>query len=550
MGKSGFNSVFFLVLFLCVHAGAAPKGNTGAKVCPFEQITFRANDGALKLKKENYEGFDQERTNIQEAFNILTSRFKEADHVIKMKFIGLMSEAHVYLYGEAGSGKSAMSRAIDNMPVLNPITGEYERSVFSIQMQQLLGDQPFKGFIDYEKLSADDKDAYSNMRRKIRVEEIQNRGTMIQFDRGSIDELEKGNPVSFAAILDVLNEKIAQYGGVTVKVNTKSVTTMSNMTPYELLEMMSQLGMESTAKPFLDRLVYKVYAHNWITDPVLRIAARKDAEKRNQAKKMQYLLDPKSIRSGKDAEELDPDSLIDIKLPPVNFSWLGALASRFNLEADAFNVTDQVFDNLRGIYGNKRIDTKAAYAADPHNPSVLPPYFPPFIFSTRNYLEYTDPTIKNSLLLDLMLVPKSVLPSNALLDFMADGGASVSMRSTFRAAQLATTNAVGGAKLTTDGTGKGWTLKWGDQLDKLIQSPLDNAEKANREYINWERQQFTEQWEPIVNKIQDERKTSSGVLQDLAAKLGLGKTKSRAEIKDIEELLFYLHQQNVTNTGN
>lgn len=534
--------------FLCILAISLSIQGWSTE-CPFAALTVKMKEDRIVLTEENHRAFDRERTNLIEAYTTLTQRFKEMDHVVKMKFMALMMETHLYLFGEAGGAKSAISRAIDNMPIWNPETGEYERNVFAIQMQQLLGDQPFKGFIDHEKLDANQEGQYKNLRRKVKAEEVQNRGTMIQFERALIDELEKGNPIAAAAILDVLNEKIAQYGGIVVKVNTKSVTTTSNMTPYEFLEMLSSLGMESTAKPFLDRLVFKVYAHNWITDQALRIAAKKDAEQRHRDKKLKYLTNPKGIRSGKDAQELDPDSLIDIKLPPVDFSWLGAWTSRLRMEPDALSVSDQVFNKLRTQYGDKRMETKADYASNPHDPGVLPPYFPPFIFSTRNYLEYTDPTIKTSLLLDLLLVPRSVLSSRALLEFLADGGGTVSMRSTYRDSQLATTNAVGGARLVLGEGGKKWKLEWGKQLDALIASPLDAAEKANRQYIQWEREQYQAAWEPVVEGIQQQKVVGSSLLQDLANKLGLA-TKSRAKITDIEELLFYLHQQDVSNSGN
>ncbi len=469
--------------------------------------------GQLQLTSANVKFFTDQRTQVRETQRLLGSRYFEMDHATRRVVLALMLQTHAFVYGNPGGAKSAIAR--DLLATLSTLAnGRTKIDAFALQLNQLMNDLSIKGHVDLEhdgKLTI--------------VERIKNQDTLIQFSRGLLDEIDKGNPVALAALLDVLNEKIAQYGAVTVKARTKTVVCTGNMTIYEFLKVFEDQGMAPTATALLDRLVFKVFAHNYPVAPEARQAGILKGFERSAGAALKELTGPT------DEQELATVTQKPSDLPEVDWVRLGQLAlvsARFSPDIDG--IVDKATEQTRQAYNNLRRTTEQE-VTDSGGASLQPIYYPPQIVSMRNIMQYTKQTIAASILLDLMALPDNVLPTPILIKLIQKG-IPIDRFSVWRLQDVLLTAAPGDPilEIVSSRSSTTYTLRYGGQVDELLKHPLDERERWMLEYIKKERQAFAKIYTDLMASLTRSTNEVSEILADLlGASLG--------ESRNIEEFL-------------
>ncbi len=531
---------YFSILALLVTVGPlaiAKDPRLGACSEGFIALTLK-DDGTGRKKIQVTPQFvahlDGMRHNLRSAMNTINTRYKEMDHVTRRLFLARMMQTHAHISGPPGSAKSAITNAVQNMPIFNRHRGEFVNDVWAIQLHQLVGDAAFKGYVDYEAIKAKAAD----LKKGLREEHIQNAGTMVHAEVAIVDELEKGNPIAFATLLDVLNEKVARYGAVTVKVRTKTVAVTSNMSVYEFVAALKELGLESTAKPFLDRLVFKVFAHNYVTDPKLREQLMREQEERDEAEADNLLENPLETQTAETAKILMPGEDGKIELPYVDFVWLGLLAKKgMAMDEATTRKMQQLMDGLRSDYNDLRATTEAEKAKDKEN--APPVYYPPFIFSTRNMMQYGTNTVKTDMLIDLMLMENNQLSSKELAKMLSDG-IVVHPTSIYRLHNLVTTAAAGDPSINVAADGTKFELQYGPQIEKLAEHPLDSNERALLGYLIQERALFRGRFESLIDTWKQEDTAGSDILASFAS---IANLETQRQQTDVEQRLFQANRR-------
>jgi MoxR-like ATPase len=498
-------------------------------------ISVKKVNGEYVLTKENRWYFNKNVDNLRSVWMMLKRDYFEMDHSIKRVFMSLMMGTHAYFFGEPGAAKSAIAQVALHLPHYNLFKNAKGKtevkkfdSFFGLQLHQMINESVVKGWADLGFTK--DSDEYKEYRDMIKT-----KGTLIEFERGLADELDKTNPVAAAAMLDVLAEGLARHGSVTFKAKTKTVIATSNMTVYEFIESMEANGMGSTARALLDRLPLKVFhANNLFSEKKERQLVARKAQLWEEAREAR--LADREITEEK-LQLLNTEKLL-AGLPDVDFGFLQDLMPMAESitknvshdDAEAINLVVRGLTRQIGKRYKERIKRTSTdfWAAAPG--AREPIYFPSWIFSIRN-IPLISKGIASSLFLDLAVLPEEKMPRPAL-EQMIRKGMPIDLMSTWRVQDLITTAAPGDPRLTFTEDASGVSkvsLGYGPELT----FHEDNA--AGRvltmlKYIREEREDFTEVWTTLMNDHLKRGREVSEHIAELYELLGLEEKPESIEI--------------------
>ncbi len=475
---------------------------------------------AFKLTKEQKWYLKLQRKSVQGALNKPKEIFFESDHVMRRLFLARVLSTHAIIYGEPGGGKTALAKYFLSIPTLkiSDFGGDGKLSVrensdiFSLQMNQMTSDAVIKGYLDpgesgmenskggQERIRSD-FDRYRSM--------IKADGTLIHFEQVLLDEIDKGNPVAFAALMDVLNERVANHGPLQLKVKTKTLVCTSNMTLYELLVFLEKSGMGSTAKPLLDRIPYKILTLNQILDPALRRRYDKLKALARKKARIEQLSEVEIEKRELEAWLKNASS----DMHPIDFDLIRALTSEPELpnhhvtesQADLMvSVMDDIAIELKKRYDNMRADTEAKSLARPE--LDLPVYFPPHIENSRNR-PVDRMALAASLFVDLMAAPKELVTDDYILK-VAEEGIPFAIESVWRLQDTLTTTVGADPVLRYLENGR-VELDYGPAVEALRDMGSDARTKKMYEFAYWEKMQFKEVFEAVVNRVLESQRKSA-----------------------------------------
>jgi hypothetical protein len=132
------------------------------------------------------------------------------------------------------------------------LSGEKDPA-FQLQLNQMLTEQAFIGGQDY------------NAAREGRYE-VNTQGSLADFQVAAIDELDKGNPATLAALLSLLNERKIQAGNKVIPSKNETIIVTGNATLPEMLRIFQENGLGSTAPALLNRFHSKAMVYNWLPE--------------------------------------------------------------------------------------------------------------------------------------------------------------------------------------------------------------------------------------------------------------------------------------------
>lgn len=510
---------FFFVLFFVPVISASSVANQSIS-CPNAIAGFfKARDvkevrGRLRFSPANTEFFRKQREGVRQFLHHLNNRYFEMDHAVRRVLLARMMKSHVFLWGDPGGAKSRLARDILYVPRSQP-DGSSRPDVFAIQLNQLMSDAPIRGFIDPQKFSELKERVKQGIlaQNLVTWEHINNEGTVVHFSAALLDELDKGNPVALAALLDILNEKVAQYGPVSVSVRTDSIIATSNMRVEEFIQTFREQGMESTARALLDRFPFKVLLPNYVTDPQMRKLAIERYGVLSTRRAREALANNKFRFESSTAQI----SQITSDLPEVDWIWLGNIAmgsGRFS--KDALYVTEEILHQMRSRFYTIRRKSEADAMEDGGFNGKLV-YYPPTIFSMRNIMQFSRDTIATSVFLDLAALPESALPTETLVKLIEEG-ILIDRLSTWRLQDVILTGAPGDPVITMSPEGKGVTLTYGFQLEELLKDTFDQRQEGILKFIVEERDAFVAVYSERMASNQLKLEDVSEVLAQLLGK--------------------------------
>ncbi len=466
--------------------------------------TLVKKDGVWDLSPENRFYLNKNLDNLRGVWTMLKQDYFEMDHSIKRMFMALLMGTHAYYFGEPGAAKSAIAEIALHLPHYQLYTKGSKTEVrkfnsyYGLQLNQMTNEAVMKGWSDlgFNRNSEE----YVNMRKMIRTE-----NTVIEFENVLLDEIDKANPVAAAAALDVLNERIARHGGITLKARTKTVVATSNMTVYEFMEAMEEAGMGSTARALLDRLPFKVFHANQFADPKNEMLYSLRKAELDERKREHMGANPAIY--GEDLEVVDMDAQY-AHLPDVDFSFLSIFLPNietvtpslpFKTRESMNTMVTALSKEINDLYV-KRQETTAADAASKPRSLAKPVYAPSWIFSIRNK-PLISKGITASLFLDLAFLPEEKMPRPAL-ELMMRRGIPVDLLSTWRIQDMVAAAAPGDPRLSFEESGVGMPsklkLRYGPEIEYHLGRTTGRV-KTMLEYIKAERDDVASVWETKIN---------------------------------------------------
>jgi MoxR-like ATPase len=525
-------------------ASAAPAEPDCGK--SFEDLFFEAREVDLvnfNPTPEQVALFKQQRAALQALHAKMNDRYKQRDFLVRRMMLARMLGAPIFVYGPPGSAKSASAKDFTHIERADP-SGKPKKDVFALQLNELVADTVLKGYLDdasfsskldselqklahgkqvddpqvREMLEAIKKMMFEKgMAQVSEVEDeirINNHNTMIEFKDVLLDELDKGNPLVLAALLDILNEKQALYGPVSQESRNELIIATGNKTPYAFIKYFLETGHEETAKALLDRFWFKVFVHNFTTDTLLRRAIRKDGEKRSMDAAASRMMNQRARFGKTKAKRNDFTS----DMPDVDLYWLGNFGlRRMELTPEAHQVMETVATEMTLHTAAKELEGASSIKTDDAG-REMPRYVASSQGSDRNSTKEAD-VIKASVWLDLLLLPDDAtngIRTEDLIETMKHKNLiPVDKFSVYRLENLLLTGAVGDVRQVaqTDPSHGPVALSYGTQdIETLKTVARTPAELSHLDDIQEDRTFFSTLYQTQIQQVHDRTKKLAEIL--------------------------------------
>ena len=446
----------------------------------------------LVFTEDGRKAFSITRSNLRHNVQKLNSKFYEYDHAIKRIYQAMMMGAPVFIYGPPGGAKSDVARNI-LYALITQSDGTIKADVFAIQLHQLVTELSFKGFIDFDKTAK----LHSEIDKAAKILEITKNdvvfeGSMIAFAFALLDEFDKGNPMAYSALLEILNEKIAQHGPITLKSRTRTTVATSNKTPAEVVYLLKRQGQETTADALLDRFLFKVYAANHMANQINLVDLLQTKEREKRLKSEDRLVTNYTKRSHASDGVMELDSF-ESELLEVNWEWLEDLM-HYGVSFKRVVLSEIMLFlkklEEKSVTYYREVERQVHDDAGRKDSRNL--YYPASGFSNRS-IGYATEVIASSIMYELLIIPSEVLSDDDLIS-MLEEGIDVNYLSLFRLQDMYITAAPGEPRLVLKNDADGDplsfypSLEYGMGLDTLLKRvyPTDR-ETDMLKHINQER---------------------------------------------------------------
>ena len=175
---------------------------------------------------------------------VFSKKFRQFDSIYHAAHIMRMLKGNMFLYGPPGGAKSLF---------VNWMLQYEKKSPFKIQMHQMMSEQVFVGGQDYEAA-------------KLGVYKVNVDGSLASYETAIIDEIDKGNPATLAALLSLLNERAVYLGEKTYQSLLETIFSTSNKNLYEIYAEFEKNGQGSTADALLNRFSCIAFVPNWLEE--------------------------------------------------------------------------------------------------------------------------------------------------------------------------------------------------------------------------------------------------------------------------------------------
>ncbi len=198
----------------------------------------------------NYQGLtDHSKKILQESQAIARRRkalfqkeFKQFDSVYHAFHITRLMEGNMFLHGPPGGAKSKFIKWLYDQD--NEIA-------FELQMHQMMNEQVFVGG---QNFTAAKEGRF----------EVNTKGSLADFRVALIDEIDKGNPATLAALLSLLIERKILAGNKVIISELETILSTSNSNIYEIYQQFTENGQRSTAAALLNRFTTIAFIPNWL----------------------------------------------------------------------------------------------------------------------------------------------------------------------------------------------------------------------------------------------------------------------------------------------
>jgi MoxR-like ATPase len=394
---------------------------------------------------------------------VFSGKFRQFESVYHVAHIMRMIKGNMFLYGPPGGAKSYF---------VNWILDYEEASPFKVQMHQMMTEQVFVGGQDYE---AAKKGEYV----------VNVKGSLADHKTAVIDEMDKGNPATLAALLSLLNERTVYLGSETFKSSLETIFSTSNKNLYEIYAEFEKNGQGSTADALLNRFSCIAFVPNWL-------------EKKDQLVLDQGYLSSLNEDFYAEQEELDKAAL------QLDWDGLRSLAHSLFVPTDDFSlIVRELINKLREDSINFIDRQENQYDQD------ALPYYPTVQYTERLRQKVTE-VILMSLVLDFLTSPltEDIDKLEETLKNTEKSRFSITPLSLWRSYPILTTVSYGAVELNlSENDASHMAINFGDFLDNYKGENKRVGQMI--EYIKQERNIFKSALEAVWQDHKDAVKDAS-----------------------------------------
>jgi MoxR-like ATPase len=446
----------------------------------------KCEDQYIGLTNEAKQLIINSRAALLKRKEIFSKKFKQFESIYHAANIMRMVEGNMFMYGPPGGAKSYF---------VNWLLGYEKELPFKIQMHQMMTEQVFVGGQDYEAA-----------KRGTYVVNV--KGSLADHKTAIIDEIDKGNPATLAALLSLLNERVVYLGGETFKSPLETIFSTSNKNLYEIYEEFARNGQGSTADALLNRFSCIVFVPNWLD------------EKDQLALDQEYLNNLNNAFSAKQ-EKIDEAAL------QLDWDGLRSLANALFVPTEELQLlARELVNKLR----KESIDFIENHEGQDDKGVI--PYYATVQYTERLRRKVMD-VILMSLTLDLLTssLTEDVDCLEATLKSTPGYRFAITPLSLWRAYPILTTVSYGETKLEIHNNGEfKASINFGDFLDNY----KGENKRVNKmiSYIKQERDIFKSALEEIWQKHQEAVKDASSSSAMFSCLQG-----NSNEFQDVERIL-------------
>ena len=428
-------------------------------------LIFGSDGTYLGLSDYSKDLLSTSKAALQQMKVIFKRDFKQFESLFHAAYVNRLIKGNMFLYGPPGGAKSKFVKWIFDHEQVR---------CFEIQLHQMMTEHVFVGG---QSFAAAQEGRF----------EITTEGSMAHATLGLVDEFDKGNPATLAALLSLLNERKVLAGGKVIPSTLETIFSTSNANMYEIDQLFYTNGMRSTASALLNRFTSKAFVPNWLPP-------KDQAELDNN-----YMGAFDALYSG------NIDAAQNAELKPAIIDWQGLRELAYCL----FRPNEAFFSAFRELVNRLRTESI-------ENQSLLDGSVP--LFSTVEYTERLRQKLHDvvimSLFLDLLTSPimDDIPAFENILKRLRQHRIVVEPRSLWRAYIMLTTVTFGSVRfvLPTHNNdrydidfGHFFSLTDGD-TDNVYKGK-DEIEQKNINDIIKEQQQFKYAVLQIIEQAEDTR---------------------------------------------
>ncbi|MEI6804988.1 MAG: AAA family ATPase [Myxococcaceae bacterium] len=390
----------------------------------------------------------QIRDALRQRFGLFEQEFKGLSNIHHAATVARMAKANMFLYGPPGGAKSMLIQWL--------FSGEAEPA-FQVQLHQMMSEQAFIGGQNFE--------AAKEGRFVLNTE-----SSLANFRVALLDEVEKGNPATLAALLSLLNERKVLAGNQVFDAKTETVFATSNANLPEFFLQFLESGQRSTAPALLNRFQFKGFMYNWLS-----ANDQADLDARREKKALCKIFET----CANDAVFLTPHQL--------DWEKMRSFAKVLFVKSSFFNTAyNEMANLLRDSTNNAVRESELKHQKDRYNEPFV--YFPSCDWTERLRQQIPD-AVQYSALVDFLL---SSWADDANLEKMTRKQRELGPYSLWRAFLITTTPGPGKAQLELDG--EKMNINFGTLINaekardvreqRMIQNLLDEQNRFKSVYVS------------------------------------------------------------------
>lgn len=210
------------------------------KFLPETLVNLKAGRG---LNQNGINKILTESEKIKRRVSLFNREILELPMIHHALMVSRIMNGNIFLYGPTGGAKTKL---VDWF-----MSGEKGKT-FQLQMHEMIGENDLIGSTSLE-----------NAEKGLNTKNTE--GRLLEAVIALIDEAEKGSPLAYASLFNILSARKALLGNDIVKSRLKTLALTSNANLSEFKETFILNGQPTTADALLNRFHFKAFVYNWLS---------------------------------------------------------------------------------------------------------------------------------------------------------------------------------------------------------------------------------------------------------------------------------------------